>query len=218
MLPISIDAVPLVAGALLVVLALAVIVIWRSRMAEDRARTDDALDPSTAGVAWVADGADEPAAGADEPSVRRSTTARGQLDRAEREWEEFAAGWESESVPVVAAAGFPVQRTTGSGSVAVEPVRVSSSELRDRLLAVLLADREEAVRALDELAACQQRLATLSESTAKEHAVLDGIVARLATTGLRPEQLARLTDLPVTEVQQRLARTPATTSCGPRPA
>ena len=69
---------------------------------------------------------------------------------------------------------------------------------------MLLADHEAAVGALNELGACQQRLASLAESTSRANTALDEILARLAGTGLRPEQLARLADIPTDEVRRRL--------------
>jgi hypothetical protein len=65
------------------------------------------------------------------------------------------------------------------------------SDVRDRLLAVLLDDPARAVGATAELVACRSQL--------------QDVLHRLATSGLRPEQLARLVELPVEEVRALLA-------------
>jgi hypothetical protein len=61
------------------------------------------------------------------------------------------------------------------------------ADARDRLLAVLLDDPARAVGAAAELEACRTQL--------------QDVLQRLAGTGLRPEQLARLAGLPVDEVR-----------------
>jgi hypothetical protein len=127
--------------------------------------------------------------------------------RLDPKWEELEEAWAGpgpDGVPVAAAA-VPAQRTGLATSAPPEAaVRDPAPDLRDRLVAVLLADHEAAVDALDELAACQQRLASLAESTNRANTALDEILSRLAGTGLRPEQLARLTDIPTDEVRRRL--------------
>ena len=79
-----------------------------------------------------------------------------------------------------------------------------SQDMRDRLVAVLLSDHEAAVGAMDELAACQQRLGRLTQATRDERALLGELLTRLAETGLSIEQLARLADLSVDEVRGHL--------------
>ncbi len=104
-----------------------------------------------------------------------------------------------------ARAAVPAQRTASGSSTAAAVAAGFPADMRDRLMAILLVDHEATVGALDELAACQKRLSQLTDATEREHAVLDGVLSRLAVTGLRSEQLARLADLPVAEVEHRIA-------------
>lgn len=106
---------------------------------------------------------------------------------------------------VRAAAG----RTTGAEPAPdADPMAEPSprGDVRDRLLAVLLHDPECAVGAAAELEACRGRLDRLSDAMRHERAALGDVLDRLAAAGLRPDQLARLSDLPVDEVRQLLAR------------
>ncbi|HEY4419243.1 MAG TPA: hypothetical protein VGN22_06990 [Pseudonocardia sp.] len=64
---------------------------------------------------------------------------------------------------------------------------LARADARDRLLAVLLDDPARAVGAAAELEACRTQL--------------QDVLQRLAGSGLRPEQLARLAGLPVDEVR-----------------
>jgi hypothetical protein len=70
------------------------------------------------------------------------------------------------------------------------PPSTTRGDARDRLLAVLLDDPVRAVGATEELEACRSRLRD--------------VMHRLAGTGLRPEQLARLAGLPVEDVNKML--------------
>ena len=79
-------------------------------------------------------------------------------------------------------------------------------DLRDRLFAVVLGDYDTVVGVLDELAACQQRLGQLSVATDRERRALSAALSRLAATGLRPDQLPRLSDIPLDEVRGLLGR------------
>ncbi|GAA1306916.1 hypothetical protein [Pseudonocardia xinjiangensis] len=83
------------------------------------------------------------------------------------------------SDPPAASAAVPAQPST------------AQADVRDRLLAVLLDDPARAVGATAELEACRSRL--------------QDVLHRLAASGLRPEQLARLVELPVEEVRTILA-------------
>jgi hypothetical protein len=83
------------------------------------------------------------------------------------------------SDPSAASAPVPAQPST------------AQADVRDRLLAVLLEDPARAVGATAELEACRSRL--------------QDVLHRLAGSGLRPEQLARLVELPVEEVRAILA-------------
>jgi hypothetical protein len=102
-------------------------------------------------------------------------------------------------------AAVPAQRTVETHQVRGGAAPAGTQrDLRDRLVSVLLLDHEAAVGALDALAACQQRLAKLTEATRAERAQLAGLLTRLCETGLSPEQLARLADLPLDEVRGHL--------------
>lgn len=85
------------------------------------------------------------------------------------------------------------------------PTRPTHADARDRLLAVLLDDPSRAVDATEELAACLDRLAQLSDAMRREHAALRDALHRLAAAGLRPDQLARLAGMPLSEVLEILA-------------
>jgi len=83
----------------------------------------------------------------------------------------------------------------------------SSGDVRDRLLAVLLDNPTQAVRAVTELDAARGHLDRLTEALdaiRRERGVLGEVLARLAATGLRPDQLATLAGLPLTEVHDLL--------------
>lgn len=88
----------------------------------------------------------------------------------------------------------------------------SRGDVRDRLLAVLLDNPTQAVRAVTELDATRGHLDRLTEALdaiRRERGVLGEVLARLAATGLRPDQLATLAGLPLTEVHDLLP------TCGP---
>ena len=79
------------------------------------------------------------------------------------------------------------------------------SDARDRLLAVLLDDPARAVGATVELEAHLAQLDRLSAAVRHEREMLGSVLRRLADAGLRPDQLARLADLPVDDVRELLA-------------
>jgi hypothetical protein len=80
----------------------------------------------------------------------------------------------------------------------------SVSDARDRLLAVLLDDPEQAVGAAVELETCLHELDRLSDAVRAGRAALRDVLHRLAAAGLRPEQLARLARMPQAEVEALL--------------
>jgi hypothetical protein len=79
-----------------------------------------------------------------------------------------------------------------------------ASDARDRLLAVLLDDPERAVGATVELEGCLRELDRLTDAVRTGRTALRDVLHRLAATGLRPDQLARLARLPQAEVQALL--------------
>jgi hypothetical protein len=103
----------------------------------------------------------------------------------------------------------PEHPDTVAGNHVAQRVPSSPPDVRDRLLAVLLDDPERAVGATVELEACLRELGRLSDAVRKERAVLPDVLHRLTAAGLRPEQLARLAAMPVTEVERLLEAAPA---------
>jgi hypothetical protein len=88
---------------------------------------------------------------------------------------------------------------------AVQQPAAGQTDARDRLLAVLLHDPALAVDATIQLDACRAQLDRLSHAVRHERGVLREILQRLAGTGLRTDQLARLAGIPVEELQALLA-------------
>ena len=82
-------------------------------------------------------------------------------------------------------------------------------DARDRLLAVLLDDPMRAVGATVDLQDCQERLDRLAASLQDERGRLGEVLGRLARSGLRPDQLARLSGLSDAEVAELLRRGPS---------
>lgn len=118
----------------------------------------------------------------------------------------MAAGW---TVPAPAdpePAAVPAPRPD---TVDVRQQSGSASDPRDRLLAVLLDDPERAVGATVELETCLRELDRLSDAVRAGRAALRDVLHRLAATGLRPDQLARLARLPQGEVRELLEAAPA---------
>jgi hypothetical protein len=70
---------------------------------------------------------------------------------------------------------------------------------------VLLNDPQVAVDATIQLDACRAQLDRLSTAVRHERHVLREVLRRLASTGLRADQLARLAGMPVEELQALLA-------------
>ncbi|OLT21767.1 hypothetical protein BJF78_34020 [Pseudonocardia sp. CNS-139] len=79
------------------------------------------------------------------------------------------------------------------------------ADVKDRLLAVLLDDPAVAVDATIELDACRAQLERLNSAVQHERNVMRDVLRRLAGTGLRPDQLARLAGMPVEELKALLA-------------
>jgi hypothetical protein len=82
-------------------------------------------------------------------------------------------------------------------------------DARDRLLAVLLDDPMRAVGAAVDLQDCQERLDRLAASLQDERGRLGDVLGRLSRSGLRPDQLARLSGLSDIEVAELLRRGPS---------
>lgn len=78
-------------------------------------------------------------------------------------------------------------------------------DVRDRLLAVLLDDPACAVGATVELEACRDQLDRLSDAVRHQRSALADVLDRLSGAGLAPEQLSRLSGLPIDDVHELLA-------------
>jgi hypothetical protein len=123
----------------------------------------------------------------------------------------------AKAAPDPASAAVPTPRPdhddahpdTVAGNHGVRRAAGSAPDVRDRLLAVLLDDPERAVGAAVELEACLCELDRLSDAVRKERGMLPDVLHRLAGSGLRPEQLARLAGMPLAEVEKLLGATPA---------
>lgn len=161
-----------------------------------------AVEPSMAEV--PAEGAPAPAehpddggpGTADQPVPGRHTADHAGSDRA-------IAAAVAHAFAVRAAAGRQPERSQGGPDRSAAQPR---GDARDRLLAVLLEDPVSAVGATMELEACRSQLDRLSDAMRHERGVLSDILARLADTGLNPEQLARLAGLPIEEVRAMVPR------------
>ncbi|HEY1968074.1 MAG TPA: hypothetical protein VGH89_09015, partial [Pseudonocardia sp.] len=79
-----------------------------------------------------------------------------------------------------------------AGQTAPAPAPPSDEDPRDRLLRVLLADPERALRAVDDLAHCRGQLDRLTESVEYQRRQLAVIARRLRGAGLTAAQVARL--------------------------
>ncbi|WP_232660781.1 hypothetical protein [Pseudonocardia sp. TRM90224] len=99
-----------------------------------------------------------------------------------------------------AATGVPQQPSTSERAAGLR------GDARDRLLAVLLDDPARAVGATIDLDACRAQLDRLSAAVNHERAVLRAVLRRLAGTGLRPDQLAKLAALPLDDVVELLGQ------------
>lgn len=100
--------------------------------------------------------------------------------------------------------GAPQSRSGPVPGPASVPTSAPRGDARDRLLAVLLNDPVRAVGATVELEACRSQLERLTDAVNHERGRLGEVLAKLATAGLRPDQLARLSGLPTDEVHELL--------------
>ena len=80
------------------------------------------------------------------------------------------------------------------------------ADARDRLLAALLDDPLRAVGATVDLQDCLERIDSLGGALRDERARLGEVLARLAGSGLRSDQLARLSGLSDADVDELLRR------------
>jgi hypothetical protein len=125
-------------------------------------------------------------------------------------------------IPVRSADGHPVEAGPAAGSshsVAAAVAQVLAAraaaqapdadrrgDARDRLLAVLLDDPLRAVGAAVDLQDCQERIDRLTATLGDERGRLGDVLGRLACSGLRADQLARLSGLSDVEVAELLRR------------
>ncbi|MBA3906082.1 MAG: hypothetical protein H0X35_05260, partial [Pseudonocardiales bacterium] len=79
-------------------------------------------------------------------------------------------------------------------------------DARDRLLAALLDDPRDAVGAVVDLQDCQERMDRLTGALTEERGRLRDVLGRLARSGLRVNQLARLSGLSDGDVADLLRR------------
>jgi hypothetical protein len=99
-----------------------------------------------------------------------------------------------------------VAQVLAARAAAQAPEGDRRGDARDRLLAVLLDDPLRAVGAAVDLQECRERLDRLTASLKDEHGRLGDVLGRLACSGLRPDQLARLSGLSDVEVAELLRR------------
>jgi hypothetical protein len=122
----------------------------------------------------------------------------------------LAAGWTLPAAPPAQPdpepAAVPAPRPDNDGVARPDG---SPSDARDRLLAVLLDDPERAVGATVELEACLRELDRLADAARTGRAALRDVLHRLASAGLRPDQLAKLAGMPLAEVEALLEPAPA---------
>lgn len=126
------------------------------------------------------------------------------------------------AIPVRSADGHPVEAGPAAGSshsVAAAVAQVLAAraaaqapdadrrgDARDRLLSVLLDDPLRAVGAAVDLQDCQERIDRLTATLGDERGRLGDVLGRLACSGLRADQLARLSGLADHEVADLLRR------------
>ncbi len=99
-----------------------------------------------------------------------------------------------------------VAQVLAARAAAKTPDADRRGDARDRLLAVLLDDPLRAVGAAVDLQDCQERIDRLAATLHDERSRLGDVLARLARSGLRPDQLARLSGLSDAEVAEFLRR------------
>jgi hypothetical protein len=102
--------------------------------------------------------------------------------------------------------GNAVAHVLAARAAAPSPVPDRRGDARDRLLSVLLDDPLRAVGATVDLQDCQERMDRLTGALNDERARLRDVLGRLAHSGLRADQLARLSGLSDSEVAELLRR------------
>jgi hypothetical protein len=107
---------------------------------------------------------------------------------------------------LAARAAAPSAAPPPSPSTAPSAAPDRRGDARDRLLAVLLDDPLRAVGATVDLKDCQERMERLTGALNDERTRLCDVLGRLAHSGLRADQLARLSGLSDSEVAELLRR------------
>jgi hypothetical protein len=159
---------------------------------------DDRLDPGhEASLPGGRQPVDErPDAAAGGPSAAQPVDHRAVADGTEP----ASAAGSSQSVAAA------VAQVLAARAAAHTPDADRRGDARDRLLAVLLDDPLRAVGAAVDLQECQERIDRAAATLQDERGRLGGVLARLARSGLRPDQLARLSGLSDAEVAELLRR------------
>jgi hypothetical protein len=207
-------------AALLLVVLTAVLAVRRRSRARARTTVADAVRGTTEPDATAFDGAGPPLRAADgaEPgpaervesgrtvaaAVAQALAVREARGRASAP---PAAGPRPDTDParVAPAVAGPASDPGYGAAVWQEPAPPGRGDARDRLLAVLLDDPVRAVGATVELEACRRQLDRLTDSVRHERRTLAAVLARLAESGLAPDQLARLSGLSDEELRSLLA-------------
>lgn len=102
--------------------------------------------------------------------------------------------------------GAAVAHVLAARANAPSPGTDRRGDARDRLLAALLDDPRGAVGAAVDLQDCQERMDRLAGALNDERGRLRDVMGRLARSGLRPDQLARLSGLSDDDVSDLLRR------------
>ena len=102
--------------------------------------------------------------------------------------------------------GNAVAHVLAARAAAPPAVPDRQGDARDRLLSVLLDDPQRAVGATVDLQDCQERMDRLTGALNDERNRLRDVLGRLARSGLRADQLARLSGLSDSEVAELLRR------------
>jgi len=100
--------------------------------------------------------------------------------------------------------------STTPTATATEPASDENTDAKDRLLRVLLADPDRALRAVAALEASRIRLDQLNDSLRDKEERLADAAQRLTAAGLTPAQVARLSGLSEGELARLLAEHPPT--------
>ncbi len=130
-----------------------------------------------------------------EPTLAPLPDVAAAPDRAIAHQSSVAAGssaWRAVAHALAARAAFPTPGADRCG------------DARDRLLSVLLDDPLRAVGAAEDLLDCQERMDRLTGALGEERGKLRDVLGRLARSGLRADQLAKLSGLSDSEVTDLL--------------